>query len=134
MTDYYLRISTDGGKTTRELKNNAATMNYINKLSFAAPVRIYFDNGEWYELECNVPTGSRGMNDAGIRAKKMATEDTSGLLVITNKDRASLDGYIRFPESAPCWREDSRSRSAKSTRPGSLEPLTDGLHYFSIRG
>lgn len=67
MNDHYLRISTDGGMTTRELKNNASTFGYIHKLSYAAPVRVYFDDGEWYELECNVPTGSRGMNDDGRR-------------------------------------------------------------------
>jgi hypothetical protein len=67
MTDHYLRISTDDGKTTRELKNNAATVAYINKLSYAHAVRNYFDDGEWYTVECGQPTAPRGLNDDGRR-------------------------------------------------------------------
>lgn len=65
MTGEYLRISTDGGLTTRELKDNETTEAYINKLSFAHAVRVYFDTGEWYELECGKQTGKHGINDDG---------------------------------------------------------------------
>lgn len=51
MTGEYLRISTDGGLTTRELRDTADTDTYITKLSHAHSVRVYFDTGEWYEIE-----------------------------------------------------------------------------------
>ncbi len=65
MTGEYLRISTDEGLTTRELRDTADTDTYIHKLSYAHAVRVYFDDGEWYTVECGKLTGPRGMNDDG---------------------------------------------------------------------
>jgi hypothetical protein len=65
MTGEYLRISTDNGATTREMRDTQATQDYINKLSFAHNVRVYFDTGEWYTIECGKSNAPRGMNDDG---------------------------------------------------------------------
>ena len=50
MTGEYLRISTDDGASTREMRDTADTDTYITKLSFAHAVRVYFDTGEWYTI------------------------------------------------------------------------------------
>lgn len=67
MTGQYLYISDNDGKTTRELKDNAATQAYITKLSHAHAVRVYYSTGEWYTVECGWATTPRGMNDDGRR-------------------------------------------------------------------
>lgn len=41
-----------GNDAERTLPDTEATMNYIHKLSAAATVRVSFDTGEVWEVEC----------------------------------------------------------------------------------
>lgn len=65
MTGEYLRISTDDGRTTREMRDNATTDSYITKLSHSHAVRVYFDTGEWYTIDCGSYSTPRGLNNDG---------------------------------------------------------------------
>jgi hypothetical protein len=51
MSQQYLKISTDG-KNWREMRDTERTEKYIDKLSFAAIVKVLFCDGSWYEKEC----------------------------------------------------------------------------------
>ncbi len=41
-----------GNDAERSLPDTQATMDYIDKLSYAAMVRVSFDTGEVWEVEC----------------------------------------------------------------------------------
>jgi len=54
--------------------------------------------------------------------------DTSRTLQISNDDRRSLDAYIRFQQSEPCWDEKCSARwMGKSDKVWD----SDSFHYFS---
>ena len=78
MSHEYLKITTDGGKNWRELKDNANTEEYIKKLSHAAIVRVQYDTGEWHEIECGTIINRGGMyqTDQSVpeRVKKVRSE------------------------------------------------------------
>jgi hypothetical protein len=77
MTNEYLRFSDNHGKSAREMRDVKSTWDYIVQLSFSHAVRIYFDTGEWYELECGKSTGLRGMNNDGRALRSVGPEDVS---------------------------------------------------------
>lgn len=45
-----------GNDPVREMPDTEETMNYIIKLSWASSVRVWFDSGETWDVECGVRT------------------------------------------------------------------------------
>ena len=48
-----LKIKT-GRDAERELPYTQQTMRYIQKLSYAATVKVTYPSGEWLEMECSI--------------------------------------------------------------------------------
>jgi hypothetical protein len=65
MSHTHVKFSTDGGKTVRELPDTEKTDQYLRKLSHAAIVRVEFDTGEWWEMECGAIINRGGMYQGG---------------------------------------------------------------------
>ena len=75
MSHEYLHISTDNGKTWRDLKDTAQTAEYINKLSHAAIVRVKYDTGEWHEIECGQIINRGGMYQNGASVPQRTQQE-----------------------------------------------------------
>ena len=56
----------------------------------------------------------------------------SKVLQMSNEDRRTLDAYVRFHQSGPCWSDDVQRPYSHASELNPPKDNYDGLHYFGL--